>query len=928
MEQQLLLHEHVKEAVVIVFQEEEGDHALCAYVVPASDSSCNNNINEHNLSDMISELQTHLSSKLPAYMIPAYVMLLDAIPLTPTGKLHRKALPKPHKTVLSERQYLRPRNETERKLAELWKDLLLSDDIGVMDSFFELGGHSLKAAALVSRIHEQFGVHVPLRELFLNPKLGSLAEVIESKHLQTYKSIPRQMDQEHYPMSHAQRRQYLLGLLTGESTMYHVPFALRIRGKLDASRLEAAFTSLVARHESLRTSFHYMDEQFRQRVLPEKAFHFEDGLDELVPSSDDVIAESEWLNELITKFIRPFDLESGLLLRAGLLQLKEEHYLLLLDIHHIVMDGVSMSVLVKELTALYGGNELPELRVQYRDYAVWQEGQLGGEAIEAHERYWLKKFEGELPLLELPTDRKRPIIQTFKGRKYVFHLDGELAQRARRLAAEQGVTLYSVLLSAYAFMLGKYSGQEDIIVGTPVAGRNHVDVEGLIGMFVNTAAIRCRPQLERTVSSYVSELHEDVLQALEHQEYPFEKLVERLNLVQDKSRNPLFDTMFILQNMERSALQAGGLSFEPQPFEHGVSKFDLTLEAVERAEGIAFSLEYATDLFHEETVIRMAHHYCAIIKAMTSSENRLRTLGELELLNDEEKLELLGALNSMTWMKSSGADAEGAAASGDAPAKMPLSLQGQASSLPGIPFKWRSVIEEIEKQAAKTPDAVAVHFESEQMTYRELNDRSNQLAHTLRSRGVGPERIVALIADRSPLLMIGILGILKAGGAYVAIDPAYPVERIQWMLEDCGDQWLLTERKYAGFVINASEEWYLDDADLYSSERGNLEIVSRPEHLAYVLYTSGSTGRPKGAMIEHRGLASFVSAFRERIPFEAGQSILAMATVSFDIFIVESLLPLTMGMKMVLCNEEERGDAHLLQELIKKHRVEVLQITP
>ncbi|MGO4347851.1 amino acid adenylation domain-containing protein [Paenibacillus sp. MCAF9] len=935
VEQQLLLYERVKEAVVIAFQEEEGEHALCAYVVPASDSSCNNNINEHNLSDMISELQTHLSSKLPAYMIPAYVMLLDAIPLTPTGKLHRKALPKPHKVALSERKYLRPRNETERKLAELWKDLLKSDDIGVMDSFFELGGHSLKAAALVSRIHEHFGVHVPLRELFLNPTLGSLAEVIEGKHLQTYESIPRQMDQEHYPMSHAQRRQYLLGLLTGESTMYHVPFALRIRGKLDASRLEAAFSSLVARHESLRTSFHYMDEQFRQRVHPATAFHFEDAVEELVPagkwlgaSGDEVSAESEWLNELTTKFIRPFDLESGLLLRAGLLQLEEEHYLLLLDIHHIVTDGVSMSVLVKELTALYGGNELPELRVQYRDYAVWQEGQLGGEAIEAHERYWLKKFEGELPLLELPTDRKRPIVQTFKGRKYVFHLDGELAQRARRLAAEQGVTLYSVLLSAYAFMLGKYSGQEDIIIGTPVAGRNHVDVEGLIGMFVNTAAIRCRPQLEHTVSSYVAELHEDVLQALEHQEYPFEKLVERLNLVQDKSRNPLFDTMFILQNMEHSALQSGGLSFEPQPFEHGVSKFDLTLEAVERAEGIAFSLEYATDLFHEETVIRMAHHYCAIIKAMTSSENRLRTLGELELLNDEEKLELLAALDSMAWMKSSGADVEGAIALGDAPAKMPLSLQGQDSSLPGVPFKWRSVIEEIEKQAAKTPDAVAVHFESEQMTYRELNDRSNQLAHTLRSRGVGPERIVALMADRSPLLMIGILGILKAGGAYVAIDPAYPAERIQWMLEDCGDQWLLTERKYAGFVMNASEEWYLDDADLYSSERGNLEIVSRPEHLAYVLYTSGSTGRPKGAMIEHRGLASFVSGFRERIPFEAGQSLLAMATVSFDIFIVESLLPLTMGMKMVLCNEVERSDAHLLQELIKKHRVEVLQITP
>ncbi|WP_082063125.1 non-ribosomal peptide synthetase [Paenibacillus sp. IHBB 10380] len=948
VEQQVLSYERVKEAVVVAFKEADGEHALCAYVVIASYSE--SDYNNQPLSGIASELRQHLSGRLPAYMIPVYVMPLEFIPLTPTGKVDRKALPKPQEAERDKRQYLAPRNETEHRLAVIWQELLQTDNIGATDSFFELGGHSLKAAGLVSRLQEQFGVHVPLRALFLNPTLESLASIIDGENVQKHQAIERQGDREHYPMSRAQRRQYMLQLISGEATMYHVPFALQIRGKLDVLRLEGAFAALIARHESLRTTFHYMDGEFRQRIHPVE--EFEHGIDsygtfQLEKCVLERVTADKWvlgsvtsadyqqkfaaalavglMDVLMAQFVRPFDLGSGPLLRAGLVQLDKERHLLLLDMHHIVTDGVSVSVLLKELTPLYSGHELPELRVQYRDYSAWQEERLSGGAYEAHECYWLETFSGELPVLELPNDKPRPVMQSYEGQRYAFKLDAELAKRAHRLAREQGTTLYTVLLSAYVMLLGKYSGQEDIVIGTPVAGRGHVDVEGLIGMFINTVAIRSRPQAGRTVGSYIKELHGDVLLALEHQEYPFEDLVERLDLEQDQSHNPLFDTMFILQNMERSALQAGDLTFESQPFEPGVSKFDLTLEAVESGAEIVFSMEYATALFHEETIVRMAHHYCAIVREMTADGGIERTLGELELLNETERLELLDVFESSIVMENRrviNVQKEDCTTDWDGCATKQELPQSATSS------DWKSILVEIENQAARTPDAAAIQFGVEQMTYRELNERANSLAHTLRSRGVGAERIVALMADRSPLLLVAILGILKAGGAYVAIDPSYPAERIGWMLEDCGEQLLLTERAYAGRVRSAVEEWYLDDPDLYAAARNNLESVCLPDHLAYVLYTSGSTGRPKGAMIEHRGLASFVKGFRERLPLAEGQGILAMATVSFDIFIVESLLPLTLGMRIVLANEEERNDAYLLQMLMAKYEVDVLQITP
>ncbi|MBH5318588.1 amino acid adenylation domain-containing protein [Paenibacillus sp. GSMTC-2017] len=873
VEQQLLRHEHIKEAVVVAIKETDGEYALCAYVVVDSDIAL-----------LASELRRYLAASLPEYMIPAYTMTIDEIPLTPTGKVDRKALPKPQPAERDQREHIAPRNETERLIASLWEELLQVDNLGVSDNFFELGGHSLKAAALVSKLQEKFGVHVPLRQLFLYPTVESIANLISSEQVEKHQPIVRQAAAPFYPMSRAQRRQYMLGMIAGNTTMYHVPFALQIRGKLDIKQLEKAFKSLIARHESLRTTFHFAEGEFRQIVHGDVAFVLEK------------ITVDDGSSFDPKRFMKPFDLEKAPLLRAGIYSIDHECHLLMLDMHHIVTDGMSTQVLVNELSQLYSGNVLTELRVQYRDYAIWQDGQLSGESYEANEKHWMTTFAGELPVLDLPTDYTRPATQSYEGKRIAFTLGAELTDNANSFAREKGVTLYTVLLAAYYVLLAKYSGQEDIVVGTPVAGRSHADVEGLIGMFVNTVAIRSKPLAEQEVGKYIAKVHDEVLKALEHQEYPFEDLVEKLDVPQDQSRNPLFDTMFILQNMEQSVLKAGELIFEPQPFEPGVSKFDLTLEAVEHAGQLELSLEYATALFEEETVLKMAQHYCTVVRELTTSGHAEKTIGQLDMLDDHERLELLASFSSDSYSEDR--------------------------------TNWTSLLAEIEEQVVKRPDAIAITFGEKKVTYSELNERANRLAHTLIHRGVGSECIVALMADRSTDLFVGILGIMKAGGAYVAIDPSYPVERINWMLEDCGEQLLLTERKYAGRVPTAIKEWYLDDPDMYEGLSTNPNQPLKQEQLAYVLYTSGSTGRPKGAMIEHRGLASFVKGFRERIPFTEGKGILAMATVSFDIFIVESLLPLSTGMRIVLADEEERNDAFSLQDLIVRHEVDVLQITP
>ncbi|WP_152392877.1 type I polyketide synthase [Paenibacillus guangzhouensis] len=917
---QLIALPEVEDAVVVVREQASGDKELCAYVVAS----------EHLPSG---EWRRRLKDKLPEAMIPSYIGTIDAIPLTPNGKVDRCALPEPEFGLRSQGEADQPRDGMEERVAAIWKEVLgdSAAPIGIHDDFFEVGGHSLKAAVLAGKLQQATGALVPLSLIF---ELTTIAEISawlkERDGTAVVEPIPRAERRAWYPMSRAQRRQYMMQMLAGEATMYHVPFALRVQGRLDATRLEDAFTALIERHESLRTTFHMTKDEFRQRVHPPYAFKLE-ALDRGALTGAEALRgglpDGTEVTRLMEVFQRPLQLDKLPLLRAGLLRFNEEEHLLLLDVHHIITDGVSSGLLVNELSQLYAGQTLPELRVQYSDYAVWQEAEFANAAYAEHERYWMEIFDGKLPVLELPTDRPRPSLPSYQGRRHSFRLDARTTAEARQLAREVKTTLYTVLLGAFAAMLAKYSGQAEVIVGTPAAGREHADTHGLIGMFVNTLALRTRPARDKKVRTYLMELHHHVVEALSRQTYPFEDLVEGLKADADRSRNPLFDVMFVLQNMDRTVMEAEGVVFGELPFEAGTSKFDLTLEAVDREAEIELQLEYATDLFHDETARRMAESYTILVRDMCRSQDRM--VGDLELMGDREREQLLALLTGRR-MPEQAVSREGSNRWMDIRAEKGITeWQGNAvAASTQATAEWSGFVQEMERQAARTPDAVAIQFGAEMMTYAELNERANRLAHSLRGKGVGAERIVALMASRSPLLLVGILGVLKAGGAYVAIDPAYPKERIDWMLEDCGEALLLTEKAFAGVVTRAVTEWHLDDPDLYAADRGNPELIHKPDHLAYVLYTSGSTGRPKGVMIEHRGLMHFIGGFRNRIPFEKGQSILAMASASFDIFVVESLLPLTLGMRIVLATEEERSDAALLQGLIHAHDVDVLQITP
>ena len=575
---QLLRMEGVKEAAVIAHKNERGEHDLCAYVVAGAELT-------------VAQLRMALSQTLPIYMVPTTFVQLEQLPLTPNGKLDRKALPAPEGSLSAGTPYVAPRNETEQVLADLWQDVLGVSQVGIHDNFFELGGHSLRAMTLLSRMHRELGVEIKLGDLFRNPTLEAMAEAAVSQEKSAYAAIMPVADQPYYPVSSAQKRMYVLSQLEGAERSYNMPIVLKLEGMADHQRVEQAMQSLIARHESLRTSFAIENGEVVQIVHPQVAFAV----------NQKQVTEAEAEQCVAAFFNESFDLNTAPLLRAELIQLAPEQYLLLVNMHHIISDGVSMVVLVDEFGKLYAGEALKELRVQYKDYAIWQRERVRSEAMQRQEAYWLETFGVEVPKLQLPTDYPRPAARSFEGSRIEFKLDQTLAEGLKRLAEETGSTLYMVMLSAYAVLLSKYSRMEEIVVGSPMAGRPHADLDRIIGMFVNTLALRSHPSGEKTFGAFLQEVKGQALAAYEHQEYPFEELIEKLDLTRDPSRNPLFDVMFVLQNTDRRELELPGLRIAPYESSHNISKFDLTLVAVEVHDGIDCSLEYSTALFNSST---------------------------------------------------------------------------------------------------------------------------------------------------------------------------------------------------------------------------------------------------------------------------------------------------------------------------------------
>ncbi|MCP5053344.1 MAG: amino acid adenylation domain-containing protein, partial [bacterium] len=779
IENRLLSHEKVKNAVVIAAGGDNEEKYLCAYVVPMGGDIISNEKLD------VPGLRDELSLVLPDYMVPAYIMQLDKIPLTNSGKVDKRLLPEPELELI-ETEYTAPVDPLEETLVSVWADVLNIERnrIGTGSNFFKLGGHSLKAVRLISGIQKALNVEVPLDQIFNSPTIKELSVYIRGLTEKKYMSIPPVEEREYYPLSSAQRRLYVLQQMDETSTAYNMPSTWFPEGAVDKHRLENTFKKLVRRHESLRTSFLSIDSQPVQRVHDKVEFEIEwYGLelgakdlehsvqnDRLLEENKEQIADSRESGERnaelyaqgstpyadsIEAFIRPFDLSLWPLLRVSLVRLEEKKSLLMVDMHHIISDGISTEILVTDFMSLYGGDGPPVLPIHYKDFARWQDSPEVRASLKRQESYWLKEFESEIPVLTLPTDYIRPAVKSFEGGQVYFRLESDQAQALKDHALNGGTTLYMVLLSLYTILLSRLSGQEEIVIGTPVAGRNHSDLESIMGMFVNTLPLRNVLPGEDTFDRFLQSVKTKTLSAFNHQDCLYEDLVEVLVKDRDTSRNPLFDTVFVLQNTDIPDLQLPGLTLIPYHHKRQVSKFDLTLEAVEREGNLSFAFEYSTHLFRRETIRRFAGYFKKIISGVLQWPGR--KIAAIELISEEEKRRLLYDFN-------------------DTQTAYP---------------RDKTIHELFEEQVERTPDNIAVNHLHTSVSYKELNTRSDLLANGLIEKGVCDDTIAGIMMERSVEMVVGILGILKAGGAYLPIEPEYPEERIEFMLKDSNARVLL-----------------------------------------------------------------------------------------------------------------------------------------
>jgi amino acid adenylation domain-containing protein len=879
IENRLKKHQRIKEAVVIARKNKKNDKYLCAYYVEnktAGETPTTVKLNTSELSD-------YLAKELPAYMVPTYFVPLEHIPLNANGKIDRGVLPEP-KEGTAEKEYVPPQDEVEIHLAEIWQDVLGIKKIGISDNFFDLGGHSLTATMLASRIHKAFHVKIPLTKIFVTPTIQGIAGHIKettktSKEM--FDRIEPAGEKPYYSLSSAQKRLYFLYRLEEAGRGYNMSQALILEGDLNIGRVETVFKKMIERHESLRTSFYLENSEPVQKVHKSVEFEIEYQKKPLSKHSP---------QDLMMNFIRPFDLAQAPLMRMELVKLEEGKHLLMLDMHHIVTDGTSLGIMIKEFALLYKGEELPPLRIGYKDYAQWQTHTRQQAVIKEQEAYWMRSFSQEVPVLDLPSDFPRPAIKSFQGSLLDFSFAEEETRKLKALAKEADATLYMTLLALFNILLSKLSGQEDIVIGTPTAGRRHADVEPIVGMFINTLALRNYPLAGKTGMEFLKEVKACTLKAFENQEYPFEDLVDRLAVRRDTGRNPIFDVLFALQNMDVSPSEISGLKLIPCDYETGISKFDLNLNGYEERNQLSFSFEYSTALFKEETIQRFIQYFREIVSSVTA-EPQL-AISRIEILNEEERRQVLYECN-------------------DTAADYPTD---------------KTIHRLFEDQAAKTPDKIAITAAPSNnmsypsyLSYKHLDQESNRLACLLRAKGVTTGCIAAIMAERSMEMAVGLFGILKAGGAYLPIEPQYPEERKQYMLADSAAKILLTGPDDIPEGTVGLAPLYLPFADHPATR--NPQLATSPENPAYVIYTSGTTGTPKGVVINHSNVVNGIWFRKEEYKIDTSDVCLQMFSYSFDGFVTSFFTPLISGAAVVLLSEEQLADIKKIKEAIVNNKV-------
>lgn len=855
------------------------------------------------------EIREFAAKRLTDFKVPRQIFIVKEIPEGPTGKLRRvglaeKLMKAPDQPQTLPAESTAYRTPLEKALAEIWAEVLGLQQVGAQDNFFYLGGDSILATLVVSRVRRVLRLELSLVSFFEKPTVAEMALGLETNGKAvsvsqplTLQAIPRDRE---IPLSHGQERMWFIDQLEPGNSLYNRPIFLRLKGGLKATVLEQCLNEIIRRHEILRTSFPAVNGQPLQVVSP---FH------PLTLSVRDISGlpegerEAEARRQATDEAVLAFDLHRGPLIRAGLLRLGEDEHILLLTMHHIVFDGWSEGVLFQELAVLYEsfstGQPAPhsDLPIQYADFAVWQRQWLQGEIFDSQLTYWKKQLAGA-PVLELPTDHPRPSVQTFRGSQQFFFIPEVLTERLKAISRAEGTTLFMTLLAAFQTLLHRYTGKDDILVGSPVAGRNRTDIEALIGFFVNTLILRADLSGDPSFRELLGRVRKLALEAYAHQDLPLEKLVEELQPERNLSHSPLFQVLFVLQNFPTTAPRLTGLTVTPVKVESETATFDLSLLLVEEANGLQGTIEYNNDLFDEATISRMIGHFQTLLESIVADAGV--PISRLSLLTDSERDRLVVDWNSTSL---------------DYP-------------------KDQCIHQLFEAQVERTPEAIAAVFEDGQLTYRELNARANRLSYDLSKLGVGPETLVGLCVERSLEMVVGILGVLKAGGAYVPLDPSYPEDRLAFLLEDSEIQILLTqERVKSCLPSHNAQVVYLDALDPSagaeaSQAPSNPDNRTTTDNAAYVIYTSGSTGKPKGVVITHHNVTRLLGATHSWFHFDENDIWTLFHSYAFDFSVWEIWGSLLYGGRLVVVPYWVSRSPEMFYQLLSQKKVTVLNQTP
>jgi len=744
----------------------------------------------------------------------------------------------------------------------------LTDSISSIVNEIEYEAFGSRNSYTIDEIQNKIGFKVFLDKLIM---LSKSARIVEE-----YNEIKRVDKQEYYPLSSHQSRVFVASIIDKTGITYNIPQIINLEADLDKQHIESMIHMLIKRHEILRTSFKYID------GVPVQIVH-----DDIDFKLEQIHRDNNNLKEIVKAFVRPFDLNSVPLFRAAIVSMPENKTVLVVDIHHIISDGYSLSnVLAKDLLSLLHGKILPEPKLQYKDFAVWQQKMLENGAFQKMKKYWLEVFSGELPVSNMPLDYARPPKENLEGDYIIFSVEKEIKEKLKKLSAKNGTTLYMTLLSAYYVLLSKYTGQEDIVVGAMSMGRHQKNTEDMMGMFVNTLALRNYPEGNKTFREFLLDVKANMLMAFENEDFQYDELIKALKIKSDMRRNLLFDTVFFMQS---HIISENNLITR---LEKKTSQFDITLEGLETEEEIKFSLEYNVSIYKKSSMEKLSKHFINVLKQIVEQDEI--KICDIDILSEAEIHQLLFEFN----------DTE---------------AEYQRN---------KTIYELFEEQVERTPDSIAVKSGKKVLTYRELNEKAGKLASLLVDKGIKSEAIIGIMTDRSLDMIIGIMGILKSGAAYLPIDPEYPKDRIEYMLEESGARIVLTNKNLGDKLEINIEKLKIDEEWIYEMENSHSSCKSLANNLAYIIYTSGSTGKPKGVMIENRAVVNFIKGITDIMHFEKGESILCLTAISFDIFVLETILPLVVGMKIVLVDEEMQRDIVGLTNIIKEEEIRVLQVTP